>query len=420
MDAAIVKTHKTLLMPGLPEGWRYIGERTLDEYTKVSYIKCDRFTIGVYEDEFGVRHEYYHPADPEDKSLPHVNCVPGTHCTPELLAEHILDMFAYHLPNHRSNARMLSDGFHVSENTRMNWVRSGERLLKPLMECLRKQLFRVKTVLNIDETRCRVRIKFKGDGKKLGTYMKKYLWVIVNKKTQVTYFLYDNDENDSRGMRPIKSFLMDYSGAIQSDGYTVYRQLCKNNPNLIHLLCWAHVRAKFKYAEKNGNHPLAVWFINRIGLLYLIESECLLKGLSASETKERRGRRDVQGILDSLRAKATGLLSAGGIVEGDLMSKALNYMLNCWDDLLTYRDNGDYSIDNMIAERSIRPFTVGRKNRLHNSSERGMATTAFFHTLIETGKSRGLQMKKWMTGLIREMMHGNRDYEGLLNGAYCM
>ena len=73
----------------------------------------------------------------------------------------------------------------------------------------------------------------------------------------------------------------------------------------------------------------------------------------------------------------------------------------------------------MIAERAIRPFTVGRKNRLHNS-ECGMATTAFFHTLIEPGESRGLQMKKWMTSLIREMMHGNRDCEGLLNGAYCM
>ena len=42
--------------------------------------------------------------------------------------------------------------------------------------------------------------------------------MIVNKAAKNTYSLYDNDENDSRGMRPIESFLGDYSGAVQSDG----------------------------------------------------------------------------------------------------------------------------------------------------------------------------------------------------------
>lgn len=46
------------------------------------------------------------------------------------------------------------------------------------------------------------------------------------------------------------------------------------------------------------------------------------------------------------------------------METALTYMLNGWDDLLKYR-RGDYTIDNMVAERAIRPFTVSRKNSLH-------------------------------------------------------
>ncbi|EOS18249.1 hypothetical protein C825_004163 [Parabacteroides sp. ASF519] len=32
---------------------------------------------------------------------------------------------------------------------------------------------------------------------------------------------------------------------------------------------------------------------------------------------------------------------------------------------------------------------------------------AWFYTLIETEKDRDLQLKKWLTCLIREMMHGN-------------
>ena len=51
-----------------------------------------------------------------------------------------------------------------------------------------------------------------------------------------------------------------------------------------------------------------------------------------------------------------------------MMETALTYMLNVWDDLLKYRHRGDYTVDNMVAERAIRPFTVSRKNSLHFSS----------------------------------------------------
>ena len=43
----------------------------------------------------------------------------------------------------------------------------------------------------------------------------------------MVYFLYDNDENDSRGRRPIEKFLDKAMKALQSDGYTVYKQLTK-------------------------------------------------------------------------------------------------------------------------------------------------------------------------------------------------
>lgn len=38
----------------------------------------------------------------------------------------------------------------------------------------------------------KVRVKYKGDGTKLGRYFKKYVWVLVNKFVGVFCFLYDN------------------------------------------------------------------------------------------------------------------------------------------------------------------------------------------------------------------------------------
>ena len=51
------------------------------------------------------------------------------------------------------------------------------------------------------------------------------------------------------------------------------------------------------------------------------------------------------------------------------MIQALNYMLNSWDDLQTYRKDGRYTIDNLPAERAIRPFTVSRRRRCGDGND---------------------------------------------------
>lgn len=419
MDAAKVVEHKTTKMPIVPPGWVFVDYKFVDEYTKYSYIQCDRFQVAIYEDEFGIRHDFFNPLNPDDDMRPRENVIPGTHCTAELMAEIILDNIKHALPLHRCNDKMVYDGFQVSENTRKNWMYKTLELLKPLNIHLKKELFEVTKILNIDETWCRVRIKYKGDNTKLGSLSKKYIWVVVNKITKVTYFLYDNDENDSRGLRPLQEFLGEFAGAIQSDGYVVYTQLTKKHPELIkHLECWAHVRTKFKNAFKVSNDPMADWFVKQIGRLYLVEAECFLKGLSAEETKYRRNRREVTRILESIKSKAEELLSRQRIHYSPSLRRALNYMKRGWENLIRYREDGDYSIDNSIAERAVRPYTVFRNGTMFHGSERGVENTTFFYSLIETCKARGLNVKNYLVSMIREMLHGNTDYKGILQGAY--
>ena len=44
-----------------------------------------------------------------------------------------------------------------------------------------------------------------------------------------------------------------------------------------------------------------------------------------------------------------------------MMRKALVYVTSNWKDLIKYRNDGRFTIDNMLAERAVRPFTVKRK-----------------------------------------------------------
>lgn len=87
-------------------------------------------------------------------------------------------------------------------------------------------------------------------------------------KMKITYFLYDNNEIDSRGGRPITNLLGDFKWSIQSDGYVVYKHLVKQKPENEHLLCWAYVRAKFKYAQDYSKDSSATWFIDHKQTVY--------------------------------------------------------------------------------------------------------------------------------------------------------
>ena len=52
--------------------------------------------------------------------------------------------------------------------------------------------------------------------------------------------------------------------------------------------------------------------------------------------------------------------------------------------------DGDLAIDNNVAERAIRPITVGRKNYLFLGSDTGSCTAAILYSLTATAKRHGL------------------------------
>lgn len=260
MEAARIILLKTIL-EGIPSDMKFIGYKTIEEYNRISYVECTCYEVGVYEDTYGIRHEFYNPENPDDTRRPRTNVVKGTPCTPEFMSDMIVNRWMIHTPNHRENIRMRIEKFTSSENSRNSWMKMGAKWLQPLCIYFKEKILKRKSVLNIDETWCRVRIKYKGDGTMLGKYYKKYIWVLVNKIEKLVYFLYDNDEDDSRGQRPITEFLDDFKGTIQSDGYVVYKHLSRSNPENVHLLCWAHVRAKFKYAAEISSDEDAKWFV---------------------------------------------------------------------------------------------------------------------------------------------------------------
>lgn len=202
---------------------------------------------------------------------PGLSVIDGTHFSAEFLASLAVDRYRLHLPVYRELLRLAGEKMSVCRQTVSNWLRKGHEFLLNLLPSLKALLLRSKSILHIDETRCRVRIV--ENNFKNGRYFKKYVWVLVNKLEKLVYFLYDNDEDDSRATRPISGFLEGFTGGIQTDAYTVYRFFTEDNAGNERSLCWAHVRAKFKYAADISHDKDAAWFVEQTGRLYLVEVE---------------------------------------------------------------------------------------------------------------------------------------------------
>lgn len=98
-------------------------------------------------------------------------------------------------------------------------------------------------------------------------------------------------------------------------------------------------------------------------------------------------------------------------------AKTITLETSNWDALVKYRNDGRLTIDNMSAERAVRPFTVKRKNSLFFSSEDGIESDLKYHTLIETCKNVGLNVKEFFTYVFSKLIESERDYEKLLSSA---
>lgn len=61
------------------------------------------------------------------------------------------------------------------------------------------------------------------------------------------------------------------------------------------------------------------------------------------------------------------------------------------------------SLSNNLAENSIRPFTVGRKNWEFSNSQKGAKASATIYSIIETAKANHLNTFKYLRYLLEKM-----------------
>lgn len=397
----------------LPEGYHLEKIVEEDEFDRIVKVVKHTYKVAILRNSStGETMRYYQPLNSEDTRKPRTETVDGTPITPEFMAEIITNKYQLHQPIHREIVRLKNEKMSTCKQSVINWTMAGVKMLNPLMSHIKAQLLRDGDFIHSDETWCRVCVS---DGERAGNhYAKKYIWLVINESTKVAYYFYDNG---SRGRKAIREFLGLFKGSIQTDAYVAYRYLNSTEISITHLVCMAHVRAKFKEIQLAGSSTMADYFIEMIGQLYNIEIENRLCHRSEEEIRKVRQRKALP-ILSKLKQRAEELRD-GQQHLSKKMTKALNYMLNNWEELIRYTEDGRYTIDNNVAERAIRPLTVGRKNFMGFGSENGVRAAMVLYTVIETCLQRGVSPKEYLTRFFRWMKEGRTDYEAMLPALSC-
>ena len=208
--------------------------------------------------------------------------------------------------------------------------------------------------------------------------------------------------------------------ALQSDAYNVYKYLDSELTEIEHVCCMAHVRARFLKALIQGKDERARFFLDRINELYAMEAFYKKNKFPPDRIKgERHNARTIE-IITEMRMELTRLLTMEE-QKSDLLTKALNYLDNSWDQVMAWRNDGRYNIDrsalplgsskNSEAERNIRTMTIERSNSKSFGSHEGVESSAVYHTIIATCKAQAISVCEYLKKFFTACVDGRTDYE---------
>ena len=130
--------------------------------------------------------------------------------------------------------------------------------------------------------------------------------------------------------------------------------------------------------------------------LFGIEQE--LAGLPPEERYEQRLARS-KPVMDALLAWAETKSAAA---PKSALGRALYYLREQWPYLIRFLEDGRLEISNNRAERSVKPFVMGRKNWLFANTEGGAQSSAMIYSLIETAKENGLDPYRYLVHVLTE------------------
>lgn len=303
-----------------------------------------------------------------------------------VVVETVVAKYVDHLPLYRQAAILGREaGLEIGRATLDGWVmRVGEQL-EPMVAAMRQDLLRG-SYLQADETIVPVQMH-----DKRGADHQAYLWQ-YGKPGGETVF----DFRMGRGRDGPYQFLRRWEGILQTDGYQAYDGV--GGPKLVHVGCWAHARRKFVDAVKvNPDDAAAAQMVIRMDALFLVDRHAREKQMTVEERLATR-REHAEVWAEEIRQECAKLTPT--VLPKSALGRAVGYTLNMWPKLRRCFDYAEVELSNNLAENSMRPVALGRKNWLHVGSAKAGPKVAAILSVVESCRRVRVPLKEYLLDVL--------------------
>ena len=316
------------------------------------------------------------PAQPIDKGLP----------GPGLLAAVVLGKFGDHLPGYRLEDILFRHGVEIRRSTIYDWLTAAAELVEPLVALMRQEVLQSK-VIHTDDTQVKLI-----DKSLRGTRLARY-WAYVGDRGH-PYIVYDF--TDTRERKGPAQFLEGYQGYLQADAYGGYDGIyLQSRGAIVEVACWAHCR-RYWWKARAQDPPRAHHALGLISRLYEIE-----RAAKDATPRERQALRAEHAAPRLSELKSW--LDEQELLPKSRIGQAATYTRNQWEALTRYVADGDLSIDNNIAERTVKPVAIGRKNWLFVGSINAGRRSAHLMSLVASCKDNRVEPWAYLRDLFTQL-----------------
>ena len=199
-----------------------------------------------------------------------------------------------------------------------------------------------------------------------------------------------------RGRDGPKQFQGQFEGLLQTDGYAAYDQI--GGPEIVHACCWSHAERYFSEAvQLNPQDPVANVIVERIDELFAIDAEARRPALSR-EARHALRQEQSRPLLDGIREQIEAARSTA--LPGGALAKACNYTLNLWDKLTRFLEYQELELSNNLAENSMRPVALGRRNWIHIGSAQAGPKIAAILSVVESCRRLKLPVREYLAAVL--------------------
>jgi transposase len=185
-------------------------------------------------------------------------------------------------------------------------------------------------------------------------------------------------------------------GILQTDGYSAYDRV--GGPKIVLAACWAHARRKFFEAAKLHPKDTAATRITALlDDLFGIDARARQEDLDVSARHALR-QQLAPPVLQEIRGEVQAARDLS--LPASALGKAANYTLSLWKRLTRFLDYPELELSNNLAENSMRPVALGRKNWIHIGSPKAGPKVAALLTIVETCRRLQVPIREYLGDIL--------------------